>query len=341
MAEWIGLDVGGANLKLAGPHGLAIETAFPLWRRRDELAAAIAELVQRGVAHELSSANIALTMTGELADCYRTKREGVHHIIESVREVTPGRHVMVYLVGGRFVTPDEAIEHPYLAAASNWHALAQLVAREIADGVGLLVDVGSTTSDLIPIVRGQVAASGTSDTSRLCAGELVYSGVVRTPVAALVERLPYRDAACPVAAELFAATGDVYLLLGELPERPGCVETCDGRPATRECALDRLSRMICADRETFTIEDALVAALAVAEAQVAQLVTAAQQAVHQHGCPDLVVLSGQGEWLGRRLVERLGWPARVASLAEKWGPDVSRVAPAHAVARLAATELAE
>ena len=73
----------------------------------------------------------------------------------------------VYCVDGRFATTSEARESPQLAAASNWHALANFVCRFVTSRTGLLIDVGSTTTDVIPLVDGQVAARGRNDTERL------------------------------------------------------------------------------------------------------------------------------------------------------------------------------
>src|SRR5438445_198069 len=83
-----------------------------------------------------------------------------------------------------------------------------------SEGPALLIDIGSTTTDLIPMDRGTVAARGRSDTERLQAGELVYAGIRRTPLCALATELPFRGIPTGLAAELFASTLDVYLTLG-------------------------------------------------------------------------------------------------------------------------------
>ena len=88
---------------------------------------------------------------------------------------------------------------------------------------------------------------GCNDTDRLLAGELVYTGVGRTPICAITDWLPWRDARCPVAAEVFATAADAYVILGDLPEQPTDTSTADGRPLTKEFARERLARMICAD----------------------------------------------------------------------------------------------
>ena len=207
-------------------------------------------------------------MTGELADCYPTKAAGVAAIVAAIETAAAGRDVRIYLTEGTLATPPEAIARPLDAAASNWHALARFSARFMTGGNGLLIDIGSTTCDLIPIISGRPATRGRTDPERLASGELVYTGVVRSPICAVVAELPWRGQPCATAHELFATTIDAYLLLGELAEDPLSTATADGRPATRAAAHDRLARMICADREMFSEADALAAAGAVREAQV-------------------------------------------------------------------------
>ena len=214
--SWLGIDIGGANLKSADDRGWARSVPFPLWRKSEELAQELEHLITSGPTAE----RLAVTMTGELCDCFSSKSEGVQRILDSVQAVAAGRDVCVYCVDGRFVTVDEARKTPDLAAASNWHALASFACRFLPDRTGLLVDIGSTTTDIIPLVDGRVAAIGCNDTERLLAAELVYRGVGRTPICAVTNTLPWRGETCPIAAEVFATTADAYVLTGELDEEP-------------------------------------------------------------------------------------------------------------------------
>jgi len=169
---------------------------------------------------------------------------------------------------------------------------------------------------------------------------LVYTGIERTPVCGIVQELPYQGAWCPVAAEWFATTWDAYLLLGDLPEETHRRDTADGRPATKPAARDRLARCVCADRESFSHDDARVAAGAIAAAQLEQLRHAAGRVIgRQVEPPATVVLSGGGEFLALRLVERLGWTAEIISLGERLGGEASRAAAAFALATLAREEM--
>ncbi len=250
-ATWLALDIGGANLKAAHASGAILSASFPLWREPEGLAHALTKLTGSLPPFD----RLAVTMTGELCDCFATKADGVAHILSAIEAAFPGIPVSVWGTDGEF--------HPFLyarirwglIAASNWLALATVAARLVPDAA-LLIDVGSTTADIIPLDGGEPIPKGRTDTDRLRHGELVYAGVRRTPVCALATMLPHRGVPTGLAAELFATTHDVYLTLGELPDDPGDTSTADGRPATRERARDRLARMVCADRETFADEDA-------------------------------------------------------------------------------------
>jgi hypothetical protein len=245
----LGWDIGGANIKAAvvraGPEGRAVDVVsrpFEIWRDRRALAD-----VLRAVAAELPAADaVAVTMTAELSDAFRTKREGVGFVLDAVERVASAP-VRVFTTGGAFVDAATARARPLEAAASNWVATAALVARSVSEAI--LVDVGSTTTDVVPIRDGRIAALGRTDPERLLAGELVYTGVLRTNVAATVRRVPLRGGECPVASELFAVSGDVHVLLGALRPEDYTVPTPDGRSATAAFAAERLARVVCADRE--------------------------------------------------------------------------------------------
>lgn len=330
---WLALDVGGANLKAAHSSGQSRALPFELWKRPDELARALGSLVATLPAAD----RVALTMTAELCDCYPTKAVGVRAVLDAVQSGSEGRPTLVWGIDGRFHEVEEVREVPRLAAAANWLALATLAARLIPEGPGLLVDIGSTTADLIPLIDGRVAVRGRTDTDRLQTGELVYAGVRRTPICSLGAELPFRGRSTGLTAELFATTLDVYLTLGEIPSDPKDLSPADGRPATADASVDRLARMVGADRDGFTAEDAFAFAQAADESLIGRLERAARRVTEATiGRPRNAVVAGSGEFLARRLASRvLGPGGSVVSLAEAWGPVASSAACAHALVELA------
>jgi probable H4MPT-linked C1 transfer pathway protein len=234
------------------------------------------------------------------------------------------------------VTPQVAITMPHLAAAANWHALARFAGRLAPQGAAMLIDVGSTTCDVIPLVDGIPVAVGTTDTQRLLSGELVYTGVERSPVCGVAQTIPYRGQACPVVQERFAAMQDAYVLLGNLPEDLGDTNTSDGRPLSKAASRVRLGRMIAADGEEFNHRDAVAAAQSLAQSQTAALATAIAKVRARLPSPlTAVVLSGHGEFLAESALATLPQPVPTVSLTKQLGPTLSRSATAHALAALA------
>jgi probable H4MPT-linked C1 transfer pathway protein len=310
---------------------------FELWKRPDELADAIQTLA----AAFPPARRVALTMTAELCDCYPTKRVGVNAVLDAAVEALPDVDLSIWGIDQVFHDVETIRRSPGLAAAANWLALAKLAARIVPDRVGLLIDIGTTTTDLIPLGRGEVAARGRTDTERLQFGELVYAGVRRTPICALATELPYRGRPTGLASELFASTLDIYLTLGDIPPDPKDHSTADGRPVSVDAARDRLARMIGADRDSFTGQDAREFAKAADECLLARLAQAAERAAGPTiGSPEFAIIAGSGEFLAGRLAARLiGSNGTIFALEDAWGPHASQAACAHALVSLAAEQL--
>ena len=328
----LGWDVGGAYVKAAVVEAdsgrRTVRTAsrpFEIWRDKHALPD-----VLRALAAQLPAPDsVAVTMTAELSDVFRTKREGVGFVLDAVEAVSRAP-VRAFTTAGEFVDGATARAHPIDAAASNWVATAMLVGRFVSDA--LLVDIGSTTTDVIPVVDGRVAALGRTDPDRLIAGELVYTGALRTNVAAIIHRVPLRGGECPVASELFAVSGDVHVLLGSLSPADYTCPTPDGRPPTAAFAAQRLARVVCADAEMLGAEDIRAIATAIRDAQVDEIAAAIDRVAHRLPRPAPVVVTGLGSFLARRAAERVGLP--VQDLAAVLSVDVGTVAPAVAVAWL-------
>jgi probable H4MPT-linked C1 transfer pathway protein len=187
---------------------------------------------------------------------------------------------------------------------------------------------------VIPIVGGAVAVRGTTDPQRLRSGELVYTGALRTPIAAIVRSVPLDGSRYRVAAEHFSIAADAHVWLGQIDEGGYTCETPDGRGRSRSEAGSRLARVICADMEMLGAVDITAIAQHVCRMQVAQIASAIRQVVRQlaRDRQYTAVLAGQGTFLARAAASRLGLPVR--DLADQLGPDAAAAAPAAAVAIL-------
>lgn len=333
MRGVIGLDIGGVNTKAVWRDGGSLRTLlrpYDVVRDREALTTVVRDVMAElaGEPAEL----VALTMTAELSDEFRTKREGVGFVLDAVEAAVPGR-VLAFTTAGELVTLAQARARTLDVAAANWVASALAVGALHADA--LMLDVGSTTADVIPIVAGRAAARGRNDLDRLLEGELVYTGALRTHLATIASRVPIRGRWCPVASELFAISADVHLILGHLAPETYTCPTPDGREASVERARERVARLVCADSEQLEPgEVERIAAYLHAE-QVRQIEAAARQVSAGSAGAAPVVALGVGAFLARAVAERLGRPV----LEMPWSPAQCEAAPAAALAELAAARL--
>ena len=308
MKASIGWDIGGAHLKAArvedGLVTRAILVPCPLWLGVDKLGVAFAKARQEiGVA-----SRHWVTMTGELADIFGSRAEGVEAIATVAGQCLSAGSVMIYAGRAGFVGTDEVTSHGTDIASANWHASAQWAARAATHG--LFVDMGSTTTDLIRLVDGQMAARGYSDFERLASGELVYTGMVRTSLMAVAGRVPFRGQSMPLMNEHFASTADIYRILGELPRGADRHSTADGGEKTARASRVRLARMIGLDARDAPEAAWTELARAFKEAQLRGLHDAATLVLSSGNLPKTapVIGAGIGTRVIRALALRLGRP---------------------------------
>jgi probable H4MPT-linked C1 transfer pathway protein len=343
MTAVIGWDIGGAHLKGAraedGRIVAAVQVAAPLRLGLERLKQSFAE-----ASAALGQADThAITMTGELADTFASRAEGVAALTATaVSQLAPAR-LDVY--GGRagFVRPQAAKDHVTDIASANWHATAAWTAA--AAPTALFMDMGSTTTDIIPIVGGRIAVSGYSDAERLACGELVYTGLVRSFLMTMGERAPFAGRWTELIRENFANMADVQRIIDRLPDGADQMMTADGRDKTVPASRARLARMVGRD-----VDDADAAAWAglaqwFAELQIRAVTDGAMLVLSHHLLPAEapVVVAGAGADVLREVARRIGRrPVDFADLvdaaADLRGP-VSVSAPAAALALLAWRQL--
>jgi (4-(4-[2-(gamma-L-glutamylamino)ethyl]phenoxymethyl)furan-2-yl)methanamine synthase len=332
MGSIVGWDIGGVNIKaarfVASDKPRAVLEPFELQRAPARLAPTLKVIAARLEAQPDDTH--AVTMTAELSQYFRTKREGVAFVLDALDTALIGAPLHVFGTEGVFRSVDQARADPLGVAAANWAATAHLIAR--SSGTCLLIDIGSTTTDIVPIVAGVVTVVGRIDPERLASGELVYTGALRTPTEAVAHDVPLRGERAGVSAEGFATMGDVHLWLGSLAPEDYTVPTPDGRPATREFAGERLARVVCGDREILSDADIDAIATQLAAAQVACIVDAIQRVRARHNQVAEAVVTGLGDFIAAEAAERAG--LTYVRLADRLGEDCARAAPAAAVAIL-------
>lgn len=244
----MGWDIGGAHLKAAHfqPKLGALnvyQQPCQLWKGLDKLH----EAVEAVLADVVFSTGLhVLTMTGELVDLFYGREAGVKNILDAMKKLLPEGELMIYAgkEGLLRITEVEASHYSSIASA-NWLASATLAAKKRVSG--LFVDIGSTTTDILLLTDGEVLAEGYSDYERLISQELIYTGIIRTPVMAVAQSAGDQGKKVGLMAEYFATMADVYRVTGELNERYDQTDTADGAEKTVAASAKRLARMIGCD----------------------------------------------------------------------------------------------
>lgn len=337
----IGWDIGGVHLKAARAEGGrivdALQLAAPL-RGGTEL---LAEAFEPAKARMAGADCHAITMTAELADTFSSRAEGVANIAALAARALTGTPALIYAGRAGFIALDRASHYVEDTASANWHASAALIARKRTNA--LFIDLGSTTTDIVPVADGEVAARGYTDGERLATGELVYTGLVRGFLMATASSAPFAGGWTSLVNENFASMADVHRILDSLPDNTDQMATADGRDKTIAASRARLARMV--GRDASDADEAASNALArwFAEAQIRTIVDGAMLVASSGrvapGAP--VVGAGIGAGVVREIARRLGRDyiafENLLDVAPEAREAASQCAPATALALLAAT----
>lgn len=307
-----GWDIGGVNIKAVrtecrGDKARVINSVnipFEIWSNPDALAE---KLINTGEYLGIGSKEPhAVTITAELSDAFRTKREGIHFVLDAFKKAFHDSHVFIFNLNGGFYNLQQAEKEPLLCAASNWLASATYVAT--LHNSCIMIDAGSTTTDIIPIKVGRIICKERTDMGRLINSELVYSGVLRTNPNTIVQSIPIQERVCPVAAEYFTIMADVYIILGDISPDAYTCPTPDKRETTINDARERLARLVCADIEMLTENEIDDMARYLSKKQTEQITKAISNVLSISELPadSPAVVTGTGAFLAERAARHAG-----------------------------------
>jgi (4-(4-[2-(gamma-L-glutamylamino)ethyl]phenoxymethyl)furan-2-yl)methanamine synthase len=319
VQRWVGWDIGGAHVKAcvvergAGDARPIVrdiaQWPCPLWQGLAHLDAVLALARSRWPQAWVADTHHLATMTGEMVDLFANREDGVRRLAAHLAEALgPSLRLYTGSAGTRWVAPHAVASHWPAIASANWRATAEAVATHWPDAV--VLDIGSTTTDLTVLRAGRIAALGTSDAQRLASGALVYQGVVRTPLCALAQRVPFDGTQVNVMNEFFATTADLYRLTGELNPAHDQQATADNAakdlPATRQ----RLARMIGRDAHEADADAWLMLANFWRRAQLDEITDQLTRLLAAAGthAPAPIVGAGCGDFLAAELAARTGRP---------------------------------
>jgi len=349
---FVGLDIGGANVKAVRirvrDYSITIERIVRIYNPVWILGRASIESSLKELKNALLPAQqryvVSTCMTAELSDVFEDKYDGVSYIVNTVENVfQDAMHKLYVSTDMKLVDAKTAIQNHLSVAAANWTASAWLLER-LAEEKRLknavFIDIGSTTTTIIPVVNGKIAVRGKTDPEKLVFGELIYTGVLRTNVCAIVDKVPYKGLWARVSSERFALSGDVHLVLGFIKSENYTTETADGRGKSIEEALARLSRVPCADNRMLTRQEITEIARYIYEVQVFKVFENLMQIRSWLASlsTDLdnftVIVAGVGKHLAIEASKRAGF-REVIDIDDVIGEKISAVLPAYAAALMA------
>lgn len=294
-----GWDIGGAHVKLAyiKENSLCVyQWDCPLWKGLYELDNVLKQAF-KSIPTEVTNHHV--TMTGELVDIFHSRDDGVKKIMHAFLEHVVDQDQVKFFSHNGLVTQSQVIADTNSVASANWIASGRCISRVYDNAI--FIDVGSTTTDILSINNGSLELNGLTDFERLRAGELVYTGVVRSCVNTICNEIPYCGDIIPLIAENFAVSADVYRILDWLPAHADYGNTMDGQPKNIESSMRRLARMIGKD---YRKQDADVwkdVAQYIAKQQMQMISKSIKNQLHKY--EGEVTIIGAG--VGRFLIEKI------------------------------------
>ncbi len=132
----------------------------PLWQGLDKLDAALS-----AAQPLLSRADrFGVTMTGELVRPVLEPQKRRRRRSSAASSASWSSRARFWMGQRGFGSADEARRHHADVGSTNFLATAAFVATHVPDA--LLIDFGSTTADIVPIVAAKPAARGLTDAER-------------------------------------------------------------------------------------------------------------------------------------------------------------------------------
>ncbi len=235
-----GWDIGGAHIKAAKidflkKNSTTEQVYSPIWKNINNLKKSI-----KLIKNKLGKTNYhAITMTAELADIFSDRVNGVKYIVNLSSKILGEKNIFFYSKK-TFLKKKLAIKKTFELNSMNWHATASFISNSFPNCI--LIDVGSTTTDIIPIKNKRIISRSVTDYQRLKSNELIYLGVLRTPIQAIEKKKN-------LVNENFANLSDVYRILNKIPNTIDLLPTLDNKTKSKHDSARRIARIFGQDYE--------------------------------------------------------------------------------------------
>lgn len=235
--KFLGVDIGGAHLKLVGTN-IKKKVIFvsylkcPIWEDINNLRLHLTSLKAK---IDINYVICCITMTAELCDCFENRNSGVKKIFSICKE----SGLNFFFFSNSFCAPTKKLCTSSVSSM-NWLAPAVFLKEKIKNAI--LIDFGSTTTDITIIQNYHLSNLGYTDFDRLKNSELVYTGIVRTPIFSISKSLLIEGMKLTIIPEQFSNMADIYRIRDSLPKNVDLFSTMDKKDKSKISSLKRVSR---------------------------------------------------------------------------------------------------
>jgi probable H4MPT-linked C1 transfer pathway protein len=322
----LGLDIGGANTKAALieysnskiVRSLSYIEYFPFWEKTlNDIPNMFGRIVENLIIPnhlKLIDINfISITITAELSDAFQTKREGIFTILKALKQIFDKRKMFFINNEKEFINFNQAESDPISVAAANWVSTSLFLGNFVPKCI--LIDSGSTTIDVIPILDSEPVAKGKNDIERLQNHELIYTGGLRATIPSITHFVPYREKMIRISFEKFALISDVHRVLKNITEEEYINDTADNRSKSINDCYARIARIVCMDLDSISIKDLEVIAQYIYNKQIEIISNEIQEFLSNlteripefRGEPSFVLTGLSADFLIRNTLQKLGY----------------------------------
>ena len=237
----LGWDIGGANIKVCVFNSdkkiiQMHKKNLNIWNDFSDINFFFNTVLNLYKDYDIKS---FITITAESCDNFKDRNEGIISILSECDKNIVGKKYY-YTNKNIYVDYKEAVNDTSKLFSTNWILTSNFL--NASNKIDLIIDVGSTTTDII--FKNINIDNNINDYKRLTNKTLLYAGVIRTPLPMLTDEVLYRSNYTSLVREVFATTGDIFNVLGDINFIDHNYVGSDNLQFTLENSLIRLSRVI-------------------------------------------------------------------------------------------------
>ncbi len=238
---YIGWDIGGAHTKytVSFESKDVVECRIihcELWKSLSKLEDII-ENVNFKYKKKFNIINL-ITMSAEMCDIFCSRKKGVKSILSLFEKRDFINHIYTK---DNEILKLQGFKKYSSCESTNWMVIADYL--KSFDKNIVAIDLGSTTTDLVLIKNHICVNTRYDDYSGLNTGELLYTGVLRTPIYSVTNSIVLNKKTYNIIPENFSTISDIYRLLNIIKNKSDYTNTADGRSKSIKDTLHRISRV--------------------------------------------------------------------------------------------------